>query len=150
MGTTITPDAIRFAMRRLGLTQQQLADAIGASQGNVSRWLSGESSPRAEHAGALAALIDGAKGLIEVEAETELTAAVEGWTPALRAYERAEAMGYNPLELLWVGSAWRAWCDGTSAAMWTMERVGIAGEREAKLHTTIERMHADGLWPWIK
>jgi transcriptional regulator with XRE-family HTH domain len=42
-------NAIREGRRRLGLTQEQFADLIGADQGAVSRWEAGEWAPSAEN-----------------------------------------------------------------------------------------------------
>lgn len=41
----LSPDRIRLEMRRRGLRQADIAAAIGCNQGQVSRLLSGESSP---------------------------------------------------------------------------------------------------------
>lgn len=41
----MTPDDIRAMMARLGLTQAQVARAVGVEQATVSRWLSGTHAP---------------------------------------------------------------------------------------------------------
>jgi transcriptional regulator with XRE-family HTH domain len=148
MTTAITPAAVRATMARLGLTQQRLAEAVGADQGNVSRWLSGKATPRAEHAARLADLISGAEGLAEVAAGNEAAYAWEGQTAGLRAAERAEVLGYPPLELWWVGAAWWARGEGRSAAEWTLSVVEAGPRRQDRLYAAIERMERDELWPW--
>lgn len=50
------PSVVRTERRALGLTQTQLADALGVSQGMVSRWERGRATPEAAHLAALAAL----------------------------------------------------------------------------------------------
>ena len=47
MGDIVTPapERLRARLRELGLTQLGLAESIGSSPANVSRWLSGERTP---------------------------------------------------------------------------------------------------------
>ena len=45
---------IQMTRQTLGLTQEQLAHAVGVSRQTVAKWESGETSPDLEHAGALA------------------------------------------------------------------------------------------------
>ena len=45
---------IRRYRKQLGLTQEQLAEAVGVSRQTVAKWESGETSPDLEHAAALA------------------------------------------------------------------------------------------------
>ncbi len=41
----VAAERLRARLRELGWTQLDLADAIGASPANVSRWLSGDRTP---------------------------------------------------------------------------------------------------------
>ena len=51
-----------------GLTQEQLAEAVGVSRQTIAKWESGETSPDLEHAGALAdALGTTLDGLVNFE-----------------------------------------------------------------------------------
>ena len=49
---------IQMTRQTLGLTQEQLANAVGVSRQTVAKWEAGESSPDLEHAGALADVFD--------------------------------------------------------------------------------------------
>jgi len=49
--------ALQRARRACGLTQRQLADAVGVSQATVSQWQLGESAPRVERIAELERLL---------------------------------------------------------------------------------------------
>lgn len=44
--TKLFPSRLREAMRRCGISQEELADRVGASQSSVSFWLLGDRFPR--------------------------------------------------------------------------------------------------------
>jgi len=56
--TPITPDAIRAARTRLGLTQAQLADRLNVPSNTVARWEQGNRTPTGLYAQALRQLIE--------------------------------------------------------------------------------------------
>jgi DNA-binding transcriptional regulator YiaG len=63
----MTPKAVNRLRKRLKLTQQQLADFIGAQRHTVSRWQIGESRPRGANLKALRELQKKAKKEISIK-----------------------------------------------------------------------------------
>jgi DNA-binding transcriptional regulator YiaG len=61
--TSLTPETIRTARLRLGLTQLQFADRIGCSSLAVSFWERGTRSPTGLYARAVQQLVDEANAL---------------------------------------------------------------------------------------
>jgi DNA-binding transcriptional regulator YiaG len=57
----MTPNQIRAIRSRLGLTQQELADMIAASQVTVARWETGVNEPKGAYLKALKELAKRAK-----------------------------------------------------------------------------------------
>ena len=57
----MSPQQIRRLRKALNLTQQQLADMIGARQHTVARWETGRNEPRGANLKALRELIAKAK-----------------------------------------------------------------------------------------
>jgi DNA-binding transcriptional regulator YiaG len=57
----MTPEQVRAIRKRLGLTQQELADTIAASQVTVARWETGVNEPKGAYLKALQELAKQAK-----------------------------------------------------------------------------------------
>jgi DNA-binding transcriptional regulator YiaG len=57
----VTPNRIKALRKRLGLTQQQLADMIAATQVTVARWETGSNEPKGAYVKALQELANKAK-----------------------------------------------------------------------------------------
>jgi DNA-binding transcriptional regulator YiaG len=57
----MTPQQIKAIRKRLGLTQQKLADMIAASQVTVARWETGVNEPKGAYLKALQELANRAK-----------------------------------------------------------------------------------------
>jgi DNA-binding transcriptional regulator YiaG len=57
----VNPKQVRAIRKRLGLTQQELADMIAASQVTVARWETGVNEPNGAHLKALQELVKRAK-----------------------------------------------------------------------------------------
>ena len=57
----MNPKQVRAIRKRLGLTQQELADMIAASQVTVARWETGVNEPKGAYLKALQELVKRAK-----------------------------------------------------------------------------------------
>jgi repressor LexA len=58
----MSPNRIKRLRKNLGLTQQALADKIGAQQATVARWETGQNQPRGANLKALLEIEIQAKG----------------------------------------------------------------------------------------